>query len=475
MHFARLAAPVFVSFVTLAAGSALASVSVPRGTPLPFAWTEPPGGADAYMVYVDCNDGERLIAFRIAQPSVVIYSYLCDTLQLSVAGIAAGSTDQLGPSSDPSEAVSITGTAGTLPGPGGLGTPQDFDGDGRSDLLVRDLTDAGLHLWLPRSGSDLEVHDLPASGSEVVGSADLNADGVADLLLLDGETRELRAWLMAGGFPFAEAPLGVLPLPWIVASQGDHDGDGRADILLQDPSTGDLERWLMKDLDPFAAAPLNLAAAPGLSLRASADFNGDRRADLLWHDAGTGAVEIWTLDDDSVASTTAIPGAFPAGWELAAVADVTADGLEDLVWHDRTTNEVVIWPMQAGGPAEELVIDLPGEPRRSPLAAGDYDGDGRPELLLSDRADADGDGGIGTQDFFSWREEFKAVDCSASGCFTDFNGDGSLGLPDFLVWRQQFDGTVPARLEALPLEGGQPRLIGELPLNAAVVRPERRP
>ena len=99
----------------------------------------------------------------------------------------------------------------------------DFNGDGQSDLLWRKLSwgdagDAGvLHLLgnLKLSGEPLDLN-LEA-GHAVVGSADYDGDGAADLLIFDPETRELELWLMDGAGAHRIESLGTLTADWLPA------------------------------------------------------------------------------------------------------------------------------------------------------------------------------------------------------------------------------------------------------------------
>jgi hypothetical protein len=99
----------------------------------------------------------------------------------------------------------------------------DYDGDGQSDLLWRDLSwgaqgSAGVwHLSssLKLSGNPLDLN-LGIDHS-VVGSADYDGDGSADLLVFNPTTRELVLWLMAGAGVHRYESLGTLATDWLPA------------------------------------------------------------------------------------------------------------------------------------------------------------------------------------------------------------------------------------------------------------------
>ncbi len=97
----------------------------------------------------------------------------------------------------------------------------DYDGDGHSDLLWRDLSQDAqgsasvgyLSSRLELSGSPLDLN-LGIDHS-VVGSADYDGDGSADLLVFDPATRELVLWLMAGAGPHRFESLGAIETDWL--------------------------------------------------------------------------------------------------------------------------------------------------------------------------------------------------------------------------------------------------------------------
>jgi len=106
----------------------------------------------------------------------------------------------------------------------------DYDGDGQSDLLWRDLSwgapgNAGVwHLSsrLKLSGSPLDLNF--GADHSVVGSADYDGDGSADLLVFKPSTRELTLWLMGRSGALSIVSLGTLTAGWLPAGFNTDDG-----------------------------------------------------------------------------------------------------------------------------------------------------------------------------------------------------------------------------------------------------------
>ena len=99
----------------------------------------------------------------------------------------------------------------------------DYDGDGQSDLLWRDLSwgaPGSAGVW--HLSSDLELTGNPVElnldiDHSVVGSADYDGDGSADLLVFNPATRELVLWLMADGGAHRFVSLGTVAADWLPA------------------------------------------------------------------------------------------------------------------------------------------------------------------------------------------------------------------------------------------------------------------
>jgi hypothetical protein len=97
----------------------------------------------------------------------------------------------------------------------------DYDGDGQSDLLWRDLSwgapgNAGV--WHVSSRLELSGNPLDlnlGTDHSVVGSADYDGDGSADLLVFNPETRELVLWLMDGSDAHSFESLDTIAADWL--------------------------------------------------------------------------------------------------------------------------------------------------------------------------------------------------------------------------------------------------------------------
>ena len=122
----------------------------------------------------------------------------------------------------------------------------DLNGDGRDDVVLKH--DAGFAgSWLTQADCTMAWADLDTlpSGFEIVGAGDFNGDGTDDVLLKNGNY--YGAWLVENGN--AAGWLGLGDLGDVAVEQiGDFDGDGIDDLRIR-MAAGDLGAQLVHGAD----------------------------------------------------------------------------------------------------------------------------------------------------------------------------------------------------------------------------------
>ena len=142
----------------------------------------------------------------------------------------------------------------------------------------------------------------PAKPS-LTGIGDFNGDGKADILGRDvGGT--VAMWLMNGPTITSYSTISNVGTGWSIAGVGDFNGDGTADILGRDAG-GTVAMWLMNG--PTITSYNTVANVwTGWSIAGVGDFNGDGTADILWRDAG-GTVAMWLMNGPTITSYSTSP------------------------------------------------------------------------------------------------------------------------------------------------------------------------
>ncbi len=267
----------------------------------------------------------------------------------------------------------------------------DFNGDGRDDVLLRH-DNGTVTEWLGKSNGGFSSNHAVASYGldvrwQVAGTGDFNGDGRDDVLLRH-DNGTVTDWLgqANGGFVSNHGNASyALPAGWGVAITGDFNGDGRDDVLLRHDN-GTVTNWLGKANGGFVSnhAVANYPLDNGWHIEGVGDFNGDGRDDvLLRHDNGTVTDWLGQANGGFVSNHAKANYALPAGWDVVSSGDFNGDGRDDvLLRHDNGT--VTNWLGQANGGfvSNHAVANYPLDDAWHIASVGDFNGDGRDDVLL---------------------------------------------------------------------------------------------
>jgi len=265
----------------------------------------------------------------------------------------------------------------------------DFDADFRSDVLWRNASTGENYLY-PMNGTQIlagegylrTVADL---NWKIAGIGDFDGDGKADILWRNTSTGQNYIYLMSGTAILAEGYLRtVADQSWQVAGIGDFDGDGKDDILWRNSVTG--ENYLYP-MDGLSVKPtegyLRNVADTSWQIVGVGDFDGDGKADILWRNSVSGQNYLYPMDGRSIKPSEGyLRTVADLAWQVKGVGDFDGDGKADVVWRNSASGENYLYPMDGTTikPTEgylRTVADLAWQI----AAVGDYDGDGRSDLL----------------------------------------------------------------------------------------------
>lgn len=270
----------------------------------------------------------------------------------------------------------------------------DFNGDGFDDILWR-YSEGNYYLtWHgTESGGYIENGGLDAkqipSDWLVWGLGDFNGDGRDDILWRHSSGLVIN-WLGTSGAAFVNnhsVSAMVRTTDWRISGVGDFDGDGKDDVLWRHEN-GLLGMWMGTTQGAFADnKTLAMAVVPNdWTVAGVADFNGDGHDDILWRHS-SGLVTDWlSTAAGGFANNHVRTGiSVPNDWTIRGTGDFNGDGLDDVVWQ-HSSGLVTTWLGRTDGGffnnhlASAFKLSIASG--TFVAGTGDYNGDGRDDILI---------------------------------------------------------------------------------------------
>ncbi len=362
-------------------------------------------------------------------------------------------------------ACSFTSPLGFGSDSGGDGVAMgDLDGDGKADVIVTDYSTNSIHIFRNTSTpGTIDANSFAPSINFGVGTnpykvsiADIDGDGKLDIIASNWGSSTISIFrntstigsLTAASFG-ARLDLATSTAPYNISCQ-DLDGDGKTDIAVGNAGAGKISIWQnigtpgsitagsfnarldiagpssgfsIADMDldgkPDLIGGYNLGSAVGVSRNISTpgtlttgsfsapvnftvatwpehvvigDLDADNRPDIV--------TSSWPGDMISILKNTSTPGTIGAGSFAAKVdisgnvqprgvwiTDYDGDGLPDIGLSNQTSNVSIYKNANTPGTITTASflpkVNFPGTGNARDLMSGDIDGDGKPDLVVA--------------------------------------------------------------------------------------------
>ena len=269
-------------------------------------------------------------------------------LMTTTAGITVGSGAQ----------VQYNATPVFMPLNWKLLTTSKFDGDAKADKLWRNSNDGQLWLWSMNGNAIAASARVTFNGTPVdmptnwtlMASGDFDNNGSTELLWREVNSGQLWLWSMNGAAiatsvraTYLGAPVDMPP-EWVLIASGDFQRNGTTGLVWRHSVTNQVYIWLMNGAAIVTSVALP-TRTPDWSVIGVGDLDGALGVDIIWRNAATNEVRAWMMNGSAIAADTQIVASQPAQWTWLGVGDLDSDGKADLVWRDSFTGQTETWKM----------------------------------------------------------------------------------------------------------------------------------
>lgn len=293
--------------------------------------------------------------------------------------------------SDGTLAAATQHAVGTTPTSVAIG---DLDGDGRADIVAANSSSntisvlrgaisgfAAQQTYVAGAGArDVALGDVDGDGHLDVVTAETGADTVSVLLGRPDGTLNART-----AFPTGDAPYAV--------ALADLNGDGKLDIVTADSGANTVSVLTGDGAGAFGAAAATAVGTTPYDL-AVADLNGDARPDVGTANFGAGTTSI-LLGRNGGGFDPATNQHVGAQQRGLTFADIDGDTKLDLAGTTLAFGPTMEYRAGTGagtfpgtGSNEAIGFVFTGARRPAAIVTADLNGDGRPEVIVSDVIDS---------------------------------------------------------------------------------------
>ncbi len=271
----------------------------------------------------------------------------------------------------------------------------DIDGDGKPDLVEAEGIIGGINV-ARNTGSPgtisftIQTGFLSSYTFGQVALTDIDGDGRPELLALVHDTIYVFAnQSTPGNIVFGPPTVIAVSGGTIAYGIGDIDGDGRPDLIISSGYVATLS-VLLNSSSPGSfsfTAPVPTGIPAG-GAEAVTDLDGDGKPDLvILHPTGDSLAVIRntsTVGNVSFSYVVDLPANFPTG---IAIGDVDGDGKPDIEISNSANTVSIFRNTSVGGISFASRIDLSAGDNPGGISLSDMDGDGKPDMVVTNSSD----------------------------------------------------------------------------------------
>ncbi|MCY2986427.1 MAG: FG-GAP-like repeat-containing protein [Planctomycetota bacterium] len=265
----------------------------------------------------------------------------------------------------------------------------DFNGDNRLDIATADYYGAKVSVLLGNGDGTFQAKTDYTVGSNpyFLTAADLDGDGQADLAVANSNSNTVSVLLNKGdgtGTFRTQTTFSVGSNPTGIAA-ADFDGDGKQDLAVANNSSASVSVLRNTGSVPGTVSftRSDYGVASGLRNLTVGDLNGDGRPEIVAV-GDSGGTNVYVLTNSGTGTFGAAAGYASGGSGLyqAVFSDLDGDGKQDLVVANYGSSSISTFFNRGDGTLRAATLyGVPNNPIS--VAVGDYNEDGRPDIVAS--------------------------------------------------------------------------------------------
>jgi hypothetical protein len=266
--------------------------------------------------------------------------------------------------------------------------PDDFTGNGTSDVLFRDDTSGDTGFYTISNGANSGWSDIGASSTayNVVGVGDFTGNGTDDVLYRSASTGDTGFYLISNGANAGWHDIGASSTAYSVVGVGDFTGSGTDDVLYRNNSTGDTGFYEIVNGANTGWHDVG-ASSTAYSVVGVGDFTGSGTDDILYRNNSTGDTGFYEIVNGANTGWHDV-GASSTAYSVVGVGDFLGNGTDDILYRNNLTGDTGFYAISNGANVGWHDIGA-SSTAYSVVATGDYLGNGISDVLFRDNTTGD--------------------------------------------------------------------------------------